>query len=105
MISRKLEPLLINVKNSCSLECNSGLDQKIKSNLIADLLTLIGIRPLEMRKLQVNKISTLNTPKKNSQSKISLRILNSSNYKTPKKDAAAAPAQIKEERNAIFSTE
>jgi tubulin polyglutamylase TTLL5 len=38
------------VNLSPSLACDSPLDQKIKANLIADLLTLTGIVPLEQRK-------------------------------------------------------
>lgn len=38
---------LIEVNLSPSLGCDSSLDQKIKSNLLADLFTLIGIVPLQ----------------------------------------------------------
>ena len=31
--------------------CDSPLDQKIKGNLIADLFTLVGVVPLELRKV------------------------------------------------------
>ncbi len=45
-----LNPWLLEVNLSPSLNCDSPLDQRIKGNLIADLLTLAGIAPLEQRK-------------------------------------------------------
>ena len=44
-----LNPWLLEVNRSPSLNCDSPLDQKIKGELIADLFTLIGITPLQMR--------------------------------------------------------
>ena len=49
LIDSQYEPWLIEVNLSCSLGCDSVLDQKVKSHLVADLFTLIGIRPLEKR--------------------------------------------------------
>lgn len=51
LIDSLLEPWLIEVNLSPSLGCDSQLDQRIKGNLISDLFTLIGIVPLEKRKL------------------------------------------------------
>ena len=51
LIDRKLEPWLINVNLSSSLDCDTVLEQKIKSNLVADLFTLIGVRSIEKRQL------------------------------------------------------
>lgn len=49
------QPWLIEVNLSPSLGCDSPLDQRIKGNLIADLLTLIGIAPLEQRKINTGE--------------------------------------------------
>jgi tubulin polyglutamylase TTLL5 len=45
-----LNPWLLEVNLSPSLNCDSPLDQRIKGNLIADLLTLSGVVPLDQRK-------------------------------------------------------
>lgn len=50
LIDDNLNPWLLEVNLSPSLNCDSPLDQKIKGNLIADLITLSGIVPLEQRK-------------------------------------------------------
>lgn len=50
LIDSALEPWLIEVNLSCSLGCDSQLDQRVKSTLVADLLTLIGVAPLDKRK-------------------------------------------------------
>ena len=44
-----LEPWLLEVNLSPSLNCDSPLDQKIKSNLVADLFNLAGMIHLEER--------------------------------------------------------
>ena len=49
LIDNKHEPWLLEVNLSPSLNCDSPLDQKIKASLIADLLTLCGVVPLELR--------------------------------------------------------
>lgn len=49
LIDDYLNPWLLEVNRSPSLNCDSPLDQKIKGELIADLFTLIGITPLQMR--------------------------------------------------------
>ena len=53
LIDEVLQPWLIEVNLSPSLGCDAPLDQKIKGNLMADLFTLIGVVPLEQRKVQM----------------------------------------------------
>jgi hypothetical protein len=55
LIDDNLDPWLLEVNLSPSLSCDSPLDQKIKANLIADLFTLAGIVPLELRKNEYKK--------------------------------------------------
>ena len=50
LIDSVLQPWLIEVNLSCSLGCDSALDQRVKSALVADLLTLVGVTPLDKRK-------------------------------------------------------
>lgn len=49
LIDDVFEPWLLEVNLSPSLNCDSPLDQKIKSNLIADLFNLAGMIHLEER--------------------------------------------------------
>lgn len=49
LIDSNLEPWLLEVNLSPSLNCDSPLDQKIKANLIAELFTLAGMIHLEER--------------------------------------------------------
>jgi len=49
LIDSQLEPWLLEVNLSPALSCDSPLDQKIKSNAIADLFSLAGIQTLESR--------------------------------------------------------
>jgi tubulin polyglutamylase TTLL5 len=51
LIDSQLEPWLIEVNLSPSLGCESPLDLRIKGALVSDLFTLIGVVPLERRKL------------------------------------------------------
>lgn len=51
LIDDLLQAWLIEVNLSPSLGCDSPLDQKIKGNLIADLFTLVGVVPLEQRRV------------------------------------------------------
>lgn len=51
LIDSQLEPWLIEVNLSPSLGCESPLDQRIKGNVVSDLFTLIGVVPLERRKM------------------------------------------------------
>jgi len=50
LLDEELRPWLIEVNLSPSLVCESPLDQQIKSNLVADMFTLIGIRQFDRRK-------------------------------------------------------
>ena len=49
LIDQYLEPWLLEVNLTPALSCDSPLDQKIKSNAVADLLSLSGIKNLESR--------------------------------------------------------
>lgn len=51
MLDELFQPWLIEVNLSPSMGCDAPLDQRIKGNLVADLFTLIGIVPLEQRKI------------------------------------------------------
>ena len=57
MVDERLNPWLLEVNLSPSLQCDSPLDEKIKSNLIADLLNLAGIVSPEHQQ-QAGKPST-----------------------------------------------
>jgi len=50
LLDDELKPWLMEVNLSPSLACESPLDQQVKSNLIADLFTLVGIRQFDRRK-------------------------------------------------------
>ena len=47
LIDDKLNPWLLEVNLSPSLSCDSPLDQKIKGNMLSDLLNLAGIGTFE----------------------------------------------------------
>jgi len=49
LVDDKLEPWLLEVNLTPALGCDSPLDQKIKSNVVADLLSLTGIQTLQSR--------------------------------------------------------
>ena len=49
LIDAELEPWLLEVNLTPALSCDSPLDQKIKSNVIADLLSLTGIQTIDSR--------------------------------------------------------
>lgn len=49
LIDTLLEPWLIEVNLSPSLGCDSPLDQRVKGTMLADLLTLTGVVPLDRR--------------------------------------------------------
>jgi tubulin polyglutamylase TTLL5 len=51
LIDNQLNPWLLEVNLSPSLNCDSPLDQRIKGELIADLLSMACITPLEQRKI------------------------------------------------------
>jgi len=49
LVDNKLEPWLLEVNLTPALGCDSPLDQKIKSNVIADLFSLAGVITHEAR--------------------------------------------------------
>ena len=49
LIDAQLEPWLLEVNLTPALSCDSPLDQKIKSNVVSDLLSLTGIQTIESR--------------------------------------------------------
>merc|ERR1712216_488751 len=49
MLDEKLKPWLLEVNISPSLSSSSPLDKRIKTQLIADSLTLVGIRPFDYK--------------------------------------------------------
>ena len=55
LIDSDLKPWLIEVNLSPSLATESPLDITIKSNLIADVLTLIGIKKYDRKRESANK--------------------------------------------------
>ena len=52
LIDDKLEPWLLEVNLSPSMGCDTPLDHKIKSYVIADLFTLSGVMPIELRNFE-----------------------------------------------------
>ena len=55
LIDSDLKPWLIEVNLSPSLACESPLDITIKSNLMADLLTMVGLKKYDRKKESANK--------------------------------------------------
>jgi len=49
LIDEDVVPWLLEVNLTPALSCDSPLDQKVKSNCIADLLSLAGIAKMESR--------------------------------------------------------
>ena len=49
LIDSNLKPWLIEINMSPSMNTDSPLDLKIKSNMISDLITMVGITPLDER--------------------------------------------------------
>ena len=56
LIDSDLKPWLLEVNICPSLTPDSPLDMKLKSNLVADTFTLIGLRKFDRRKESMNKI-------------------------------------------------
>ena len=56
LIDSNLKPWLMEVNMSPSMNTDSPLDLKIKGNMIADLLSLIGVTPLNDRYLDGNHL-------------------------------------------------
>lgn len=52
LIDNKLEPWLLEVNLTPALGCDSPLDQKIKSNAVADLFSLMGVVTHEARQME-----------------------------------------------------
>jgi hypothetical protein len=48
LIDHKLKPWLLEVNLGPSLSCDHDLDLAIKSEMVADLLTLAGVRPADL---------------------------------------------------------
>jgi hypothetical protein len=55
LIDSDLKPWLVEINLSPSLACESPLDLTIKSNLISDTLTLVGVRKFDRRFESQNK--------------------------------------------------
>lgn len=55
LIDSDLKPWLVEINLSPSLACESPLDLTIKSNLISDTLTMVGVRKFDRRFESQNK--------------------------------------------------
>jgi tubulin polyglutamylase TTLL5 len=55
LIDSDLKPWLLEINLSPSLACDSPLDLTIKSNLIADTMTMVGVRRFDRRLESQNK--------------------------------------------------
>jgi hypothetical protein len=56
LIDSNLKPWLMEVNMSPSMNSDSSLDIKIKGNLIADIMTMVGVTPLTERYLDSNHL-------------------------------------------------
>ena len=56
LIDSDLKPWLVEVNLSPALACDSPLDLQIKSNLLADLYNIIGVKRFDRKKESLNKI-------------------------------------------------
>ena len=56
LIDSELKPWLVEVNLSPSLACESPLDTSIKANLIADIFTMISVKPFDRRKESLNRL-------------------------------------------------
>jgi len=56
LIDSDLKPWLVEINLSPSLACESPIDMTIKSQLLADTFTLIGVRRFDRRKESANKM-------------------------------------------------
>lgn len=63
LIDNQLNPWLLEVNLSPSLNCDSPLDQRIKADLIADIFTMSGVVPLEQRKAASSVTAEIVVPK------------------------------------------
>jgi hypothetical protein len=57
LVDAKLKPWLLEVNLNPSLACDSDLDFRIKSKLMADLFTLVGINPTDQREVDDHKVN------------------------------------------------
>lgn len=55
LIDENIDPWLLEVNLSPSMGCDSAFDQKVKSNLIADLFTMIGIPAIGPKIMQQSR--------------------------------------------------
>ena len=62
LIDENLRPWLVEINLSPSLNTDSGLDLKIKGNMLADLFTMIGVVPIDQR-FSIDKSYLLNSNK------------------------------------------
>lgn len=56
LIDSDLKPWLIEINLSPSLACESPLDITIKSNLIADIFNMVGVKKYDRKKESTNKV-------------------------------------------------
>lgn len=56
LVDSRLEPWLLEVNLTPALACDSPLDQKIKANVVADLLSLAGVMSMDHRQSEPNQI-------------------------------------------------
>jgi len=63
LIDNQLNPWLLEVNLSPSLNCDSPLDQRIKGELISDIFTMACIVPLEQRKVGGTGVGDIVVPK------------------------------------------
>ena len=63
LIDNQLNPWLLEVNLSPSLNCDSPLDQRIKGELISDIFSMACIVPLEQRKVGASGVSEIVVPK------------------------------------------
>ena len=56
LIDSNLKPWLIEINMSPSMNTDSPLDLKIKGNMIADLLTMTGVIPLDERYVESSHV-------------------------------------------------
>lgn len=55
ILDKNLKPWVLEVNVSPSLSSSSPFDKKIKTMLICDTLTLVGVKPYDKRKVEKDK--------------------------------------------------
>lgn len=58
LLDSELKPWLVEVNLSPSLACDSPLDLSIKAALIAESLTIVGVKRFDRRKESLNKLKS-----------------------------------------------